>query len=340
MAARLRIGVLGAGYWGPNVIRTFGSLPDAEVAYVCDQRPGRLQYIQERFPDITLTDRYDDLLLDPTLDAIAIVTPVTTHRRLATAALEAGKHVFVEKPLASSTADALALVQAAERADRILATGHVFVYHPAIQALREEVRRGALGQLCYSESARVNPGPPTTEVSVVWDLAVHDVAILLSLVESAPQTVSARGRRCVHPMLTDVAFLSIRFANDFLGVVHVSWLSPVKVRRFFLAGTKGSATFDDTLVDGKLALVGLGEDSRIGATDKDAGELYYRPGQVVRPELSTILPLSAECDHFLSCIREDRAPLADGRAGLAVVRILEAAERSVSREGEAIRLDG
>ena len=337
MGAKLRVGVLGAGYWGPNVIRTFNSLQDAEVAYVCDQRPGRLQYIAERFPGITLTDRYDDLLEDATLDAIAIVTPVSTHRRLATAALEAGKHVFVEKPLAGSTSDAIALVEAAERAQRTLATGHVFVYHPSIELLRSEVRRGALGQPCYAESARVNPGPPATEVSVVWDLAVHDVAILLSIVDSSPRFVSARGKRCVHPSLTDVAFITIQFANGFLAQIHVSWLSPIRVRRLFMAG--GSATFDDTLIEGKLSLVGRGEDSRIGATDAESRELAYRPGEILRPEISTILPLTAECAHFVDCVRNGRSPLADGRAGLAVVRVLEAAETSIARDGEPLRFD-
>jgi predicted dehydrogenase len=339
VAERLRVGVVGAGYWGPNVIRTFASLPDCEVAYVCDQRPGRLQYIAERFPDLRLTQSYDDLLADRALDAVAVVTPVSTHRALAEAALRAGKHVLVEKPLAHSSADAQAMVQAAERAGRVLATGHIFVYHPAIVRLRQAVEDGELGALCYAESGRVNLGPPASEVDVVWDLAVHDVSILLSLLVREPAEVQAEGRRYLHPSLTDVAFLTLRFADGFVSQHHVSWLSPMRVRRFFVAGTGGAATFDDTLTEGRLALSDRGEDSRTGTGASEAKDLFYRAGEVRTPELSTIPPLTAECAHFLDCIRTGRTPDADGRAGLAVVRVLEAAQRSIAAGGRAVRLE-
>jgi len=335
---RLRVGVLGAGYWGPNVIRTFASLPDCEVAYVCDQRPGRLQFVGERFPGLKLTSRYEDLLEDSALDAVAVVTPVSTHRALASAALTAGKHVFVEKPLAATVADAAALVEAAAAANRVLATGHLFVYHPAVAYMRDVVALGDLGELCYAEAARVNLGPPSSEVSVIWDLAVHDVAILLSLVGQAPTEVAVAGRHCVHPTLTDVAFLRLSFANNFFAQLHVSWLSPLRVRRFFIAGSAGSATFDDTRDTGKLTVVGRGEDSRMGASDADARDLYYRTGAVRTPDLSNVLPLTAECAHFLECVRFGRVPLADGNAGLRVVQVLEAAEQSVASGGRPVAI--
>lgn len=337
---RVRVGIVGAGYWGPNLIRTFARLAECELASVCDQRPGRLAYVAERFPELRRTDRYDELLADATLEAIAIVTPVSTHRALAEAAFRAGKHVFVEKPLASTAADAAALVEAAERAGRVLATGHLFVYHPAVAELRARVRAGELGRLCYAESGRVNLGPPASEVDVIWDLAVHDVAVLLSLVGREPVAVRAEGRRYVHPRLTDVAFLTLCFEDGFLAQHHVSWLSPVKVRRFFLAGSAGSATFDDTRAEGKLLLSDPGQDSRIGARDTDATELFYRPGEVRTPQLATVPPLTAECAHFLACIRTGRRPEADGLAGLSVVRVLEAAEQSLQQGGAAVKLDG
>ena len=335
---RLTVGVLGAGYWGPNLIRTFDSLPECELAYVCDQRPGRLQYIGERFPHVTLTDRYDDLLRDPSLDAVAVVTPVSTHRRLAEAALRAGKHVFVEKPLAATSADAAALVEAAAAAGRVLATGHIFVYHPAVSRIREMVQAGELGRLCYADSGRVNLGPPASEVDVIWDLAVHDVSILLSLVGQEPTEVQVEGRRYLHPTLTDLAFITLRFADGFVAQHHVSWLSPVRVRRFSLTGTEGSATFDDARTEGKLQVSDRGEDTRIGAKDTDAKELFYRPGEIRTPELPDSPPLTVEASHFLECIRTGRAPMADGRAGLAVVRVLEAAAQSVAQGGQPVRL--
>jgi predicted dehydrogenase len=335
---RLRIGIVGAGYWGPNLIRTFSSLPECEIACVCDQRPGRLQYVAERFPGVRLTDRYEQLLADPTVDAVAVATSVSTHHVLAVAALQAGKHVFVEKPLAATSAEALELVKAAERAGRILATGHLFAYHPAVARLRQGVRAGELGRLCYAESGRVNLGPPASEVDVIWDLAVHDVSILLSVLGGEPEEVRAEGRRYRHPSLTDVAFLTLRFADGFLAQHHVSWLSPVKVRRFFLAGSEGSATFDDTRSEGKLLLSDAGEDSRIGARDTEARELFYRPGKLRSPLLPEVQPLTVECAHFLDCIRAGRVPEVDGRAGLAVVRVLEAAARSVAAGGRPVRL--
>jgi predicted dehydrogenase len=338
MHESLRVAVIGAGYWGPNVIRTLSELPGCEIAYVCDRAPGRLQYVAERFPTIRLTDQFDQVIADPAVDAVAIVTPASTHRALAERALAAGKHVFVEKPLAATTADAEAIADAAARAERVLGVGHIFVYHPAVAALRAAVQAGELGSLCYAESGRVNLGPPASEVDVIWDLAVHDVSILLSLTGRAPNEVACEGRRYLHPSLTDTAFLTLRFADGFLAQHHVSWLSPVRVRRFFVAGSGGSATFDDTRETGKLLLSDPGIDTRVGGAG-DAKELVYRPGEVRTPELPAAQPLAAELAHFLDCIRSGSAPDADGRAGLAVVRVLEAAAESVACGGRTVTLE-
>jgi len=269
---------------------------------------------------------------------VAVATPVTTHRALAEAALRAGKHVFIEKPLAPTAHDAAAIVDTAERAGRILATGHLYVYHPAVAHLREVAQAGELGRLCYATSARVNLGPPASEVDVLWDLGVHDVAIVLSILGRQPEEVQAEGRRYIHGTLIDLAFLTLRFAGGFVSYHHVSWLSPMKMRQFFLTGTEGSATFDDAQRDGKLTLSDSGEDSRIGIRDTDAKELFYRPGVVRTPELPAIQPLTAECAHFLACIRTGSSPIADGHAGLEVVQVLEAAERSMAMDGQPVRL--
>jgi len=331
------VAVVGAGYWGPNLVRTFLGLPVCQVRYVCDQRPGRLEAMREKFPHITLTDDYSEVLQDPGVEAVAIATPVSTHRELGDRAIAAGKHVLIEKPLASTVADARALTEAAKSANRVLAVGHIFVYHPAVASLRQLVREGLLGELCYVASSRVNLGPPASEVDVIWDLAVHDLSILQSLIPGNPVDVVAEGRQFVHPTLVDVAFITLRYGNGFVAHLHASWLSPVKVRTLFLAGTLGSATFDDAIQDGKLVISDRGEDSRINLKASDTHDLFYRPGELVRPQLEDVAPLTAECRRFLECIVSGGRPEADGEAGVAVVEMLEAAGQSI-REHRPVRL--
>jgi len=332
------VGIVGVGYWGPNLVRSFLSLPDCKLVRACDAKAGRLRYIQERFPQVEVTADYEDLLRDPRLDAICVVTPVSGHRDPAIRALESGRHVFVEKPLAADSRQALEIVESAARHDRVLATGHLFVYHPGIVRLRQEMEALALGQLCYMESERVNLGPPASEVSVIWDLAVHDVSIALYLASGQPVEVVAYGRRYVHPSLLDMALLVVRYSDDVLSHHHVSWLSPHKIRRFFAAGTEGSALFDLTQGPQTLTLFDKGFDSRIGAGDNEVVELQYGTGQVRVADLPPTEPLKAECQHFLECIKEGRAPRADGLAGLRVVQILEAAERSVALGSQPVAL--
>ncbi|MEM4409100.1 MAG: Gfo/Idh/MocA family oxidoreductase [Candidatus Caldarchaeum sp.] len=334
------VAIIGAGYWGPNLIRTFMSLPDCQLRWVCDKKPGRLQYVHEKWPNIPLTDDYRTVLSDPRVDAVVIATPISTHYPLATEALEMGKHVLVEKPLATTSAEAQSLVEQAERLRRIIATGHIFVYHPAVVAMKTLIQQNAIGDLCYVESSRVNLGPPASERNVVWDLAVHDISIVFYLWGREPLEVIAYGRRFRHPRLTDVAFLSLHFADGSFTQHHVSWLCPEKVRRFFVVGTRGSLLFDDTLPHGKLRFIDQGIDSRIDLKDEEAKELYYQPGQVIVPELPPEEPLHVECQHFLDCIRTGQRPRADGYAGLAVVRILEAAEESIATGAQPIRLSG
>ena len=331
------IGVVGVGYWGPNLVRNFLSLPNCKIVRACDAKLGRLRYIKERFPQVEVTPDYADLLQDPRLDAICVVTPVSTHRDLAIRALDSGRHVFVEKPLAATSEEAWDIVERAAACDRVLATGHLFVYHPAIVRLREEITTDALGRLCYMESERINLGPPASEVDVIWDLAVHDVSIALYLSDQQPVEVVAYAGRYVHPSLLDMALLVIGYSDGVLSHHHVSWLSPHKVRRFFAAGTAGSALFDGRL-EQALTLFDQGYDSRIGARDDQAIELQYGTGEVRVPDLPAIEPLKAECQHFLECIETGCQPRASGPDGLQVVQILEAAERSVALGAQAIEL--
>lgn len=333
------IAIVGAGYWGPNLIRNFGGLPDCQVLWVCDKKPGRRQYVQERFPTIPVTDDLDVVLSDPNVDAVVIATPVSTHHEVAMAALHAGKHVMIEKPITDTSEHAQELVDTARQAGKVIAVDHLFVYNPAIARMVELVHTGEVDRLCYAESSRVNLGPPASEVDVIWDLATHDLSITYALWGRLPLEVTAYGRRFLHPTLIDVAFLHLRFDDDSLAVHHVSWLSPEKVRRYFLAGTGGSFVFDDTVAEGKLRQIDQGVDSRIGLKDDEVKDLFYKPGVVRYPDLEAVEPLAASCGDFVHCIRTGGVPRADGHAGFAVVRMLEAAERSIANGSQPITLD-
>jgi predicted dehydrogenase len=275
---------------------------------------------------------------DESIDAVVIATPVSTHREIALAAINAGKHIWVEKPLADSARAASEIVDAAEKRGLILAVDHLFVYNPAISKAKEIISQGGIGEQCYAESERMNLGPPASEVDVIWDLATHDLAITYFLWGKAPKEVVAYGRKFQHPELIDMAFIHLHFDDGSTAVHHVSWLCPEKTRRYFVAGKKGSLMFDDTQ-EKKLRLIDQGVDSRIGAKDSEAKELFYKPGEVHYPELAPVQPLKAACEHFLDCIIHNEEPQTSGRAGLAVVRMLEAAERSIREGSRPVRLE-
>jgi len=334
----IEIAIIGAGYWGPNLIRNFNNLSDCNIRWVCDKKSGRLLYVQQKWPNISTTENFDEVMKDSNVTAVIIATPVSTHFNLGMSALKAGKHVFIEKPLAMTKRQAKKLVELAEQKKLVLATGHIFVYHPAITAMMNIINQGGIGRLCYAESGRVNLGPPASEVNVIWDLAVHDVSILLYLWKQLPVEVRAYGNNFLHSTLIDASFLFLRFEDNSMSHHHVSWMSPKKTRRFFIAGTKGSLIFNDTATDGKLKIIDQGIDSRINLTDDDVKELYYKPGKIITSKLSDDEPLFLECQHFLECIKNGITPKVDGNAGLAVVNVLEAACRSIKEGSKAISL--
>jgi len=335
---KIGVGIVGAGYWGPNLIRTFNSFSDCVVRGVCEAKPGRQAYVTEKFPDVCVTPKLDELLDDPELHVIVVATPVSTHYQLAMAALSCGKHVLVEKPLASSSEEAERMTREAQLRNLILGVDHLFVYNPAVFRMKELIDRGQVGSLCYAESGRVNLGPPASEVNVIWDLATHDLSMTYYLWGKLPKQVTAHGRSYLHPTLIDAAFIHLRFEDETVAVHHVSWLCPEKTRRYFVAGKSGSLLFDDTIVQGKLKQIDQGVDSRIGLKDNETKELFYRPGNVLFPELETVSPLEACCRHFLDCVRSGARPRADGSAGVAVVKMIEAAEQSIREGGKPVEL--
>ena len=337
------VGVVGVGYWGPNVVRVFASLSNCTLVRACDSRPGRLEYVRQQVPQVEICHDYRDLLDDPRLDAICIVTPMETHYDLALQALSAGRHVLVEKPLATSVAQARRLVDEAERRGLVLAAGHLFVYHPAIERLHAELEAGTFGRLCTMQSERINLGPPGAVHDVVWDLAVHDIAIALYLADEPPLEVVAYAGCYVHPTLHDAALVVVRYGGapgqTLFSQHHVSWLSPHRVRRFFAVGTSGAGLFDGTREPRALTLFGRGYDTRLHAPANGAIELKYGGGEGQTPELPAVEPLRAECAHFLECVETGRPPRADGRAGLRVVQVLEAAHRSLASGSSPVALE-
>lgn len=315
---------------GPNLVRNFLALDGVVVAGIADRRPGRLRFVREKYGDLPTVDDGEALIRDPSIDAVVLATPVSTHAELAVAAMRQGKHVFIEKPMARSVVECDAILEAAELHDRRVAVGDIFVHHPAVTAMQEYIAAGRIGRPCYFDSARVNLGPPESEVNVLWDLLVHHLSILLDLSSNRARAVTAFGRNFIHPRLVDAAFVSVALEDGTLVQRHVSWLSPDKVRRFFVAGSAGSLSFDDAVPANKLRFVDQGVDSRLTNWPEDAKELYYRPAEVCQLDYRPLELLAEECADFIAAIRGGTRPRSDGTMGRTVVAVIEAAEPSLA----------
>jgi predicted dehydrogenase len=313
------IGVVGLGYWGPNLARNFAALPGARLAWLCDSRPEMLERHGAAHPQARLTGDLDDLLADPALDAVVLATPVPTHAELAVRVLDAGKHCFVEKPLAQSVADAETAVAAAQRSGRVLMVGHLLQYHPGVAKLKELVDEGQLGDVHYIYGNRLNLGQLRADENALWSLGAHDVSVVLHLADEEPFEVSARGESYMRAGVEDVVFAFMRFPSGLAAHLHLSWLDPHKERRFTVVGAQRMATFDDMALEGKVTVYDKGFDPKAD----HYGGYIPRSGDIWSPQLSRVEPLRIECEHFLSAVREDREPLSGGEAGLRVVRVLE-----------------
>jgi predicted dehydrogenase len=321
----LQLGVVGLGYWGPNLARNLAAIPGCELSWLCDPRTEQRERVQRAFPGARTTGELGALLADDALDAVILATPVATHAPLARAVLDAGKHCFVEKPLATSTADAQAVVAAAARAERILMVGHLLEYHPAVGRLKELIDGGELGPLYYIYANRLNLGQLRADENALWSLGAHDVSVVLHLIGEEPEECLAHGASFVRPGIQDVVFSYLRFPSGIVAHLHLSWLDPHKERRVTVVGGRRMATFDDMLLEGKLALYdkGFDEDTR------SWGEYIARSGDIFAPRISNAEPLRIECEHFLECIRTGATPRSDGASGVRVVRVLEALQRSL-----------
>jgi predicted dehydrogenase len=335
---RLNFGAIGCGYWGPNLIRNCIEIPGISLEAVADLDWNRLQHIQTRYPGIPLvTDDYTQLF-DAGVDAVVISTPPETHHDLVASCIEQGLHVLVEKPLATTSADARHLIELADRHGRILMVGHTFEYNPAVRALRDVVASGELGDIHYIDAVRVGLGLFHPTLNVIWDLAPHDISILIHILHEMPVEVSTRGIACVQNAIEDVAYITLTFPSGILAHVRLSWLDPSKTRRITVVGRKKMIVYDDVEAHEKLKVYDKRVDT-IRRTDT-FGEFQfaYHYGSIVSPYVRFEEPLRLELLHFADSVLEGRQPLTDGRNGLRVVEVIEAAQRSLERGGVPVNV--
>lgn len=335
----IRVGVIGCGYWGPNLVRNLSERARTRVAAVADLRPERLAAIERRCDGARLTTSAEEVIADPAIEAVAITTPVSTHAELALAALDAGKHVLVAKPLAASSAEATELIAAARRAERVLMVDHTFVYTGAVRRMREFVDEGVLGELYYFDSVRINLGLFQHDVNVIWDLAAHDFSILTHLLDVEPVSIAAHGACHSGNGLADVAYVTIRYPGELIAHCHLNWLSPVKIRQTLLGGAARMLVWDDLVADEKLKLYDRG--IRIAEPGDETyykARVDYRIGDAWIPQVERREALATEIDHFAACVRDGEQPITGGEAGLDVVRLLEATSASLQADGRAVQL--
>ena len=332
----INVAVIGYGYWGPNLARNFHQLPEARLALVSDLDTARLAEVARLYPATTVTADYRQALTRPEIEAVAVATPVRSHFAIAQEALLAGKHVLVEKPLALTTAEAEALIALAEQQRRTLMVGHTFEYNPAVWKIKELIAAGEIGQVYYAYANRVNLGRVQYDVNALWSIAPHDVSILLYLLEAMPLAVSARGATYLSQGVEDVVFLTLAFPGNVLAHVQASWLDPSKVRRLTIVGSEKMIVYDDVDNEAKVKIYDKGV-YRKGST---YGEFQFRvhSGDIHIPRIDMTEPLRNECAHFIECVRTGRRPRTDGACGLRVVRVLEAAQRSLEQGGASVQV--
>jgi predicted dehydrogenase len=322
----VRIGVVGLGYWGPNLARNFAAIPAAKLVWCCDTSEERRESIKERFVGVRVTGEVGELLGAPDVDAVALATPVPTHAELSARVLESGKHCFVEKPLAQSVADAERVLAAARTSGRVLMVGHLLEYHPGVRKLKELSDSGELGErIFYIYGNRLNLGKLRADENALWSLGAHDVSVVLHLAGEEPRDAVAHGQSYVRPGIEDVVFCFLRFPSGLSAHLHLSWLDPHKERRFTVVGSQRMATFDDMALEGKVMIYdkGFDEDAR------GYGEYITRSGDIFSPQIPNTEPLRIECEHFVECILKGTRPQSDGESGLRVVRVLERLQRSL-----------
>ncbi len=333
----VNVALIGCGYWGPNLARNFHQLERANLIACCDLDAERGRRLQRLYPGLRVATDVSEILGDPQIEAVAIATPPRTHYALAKSALEAGKHVLVEKPLTMDSAQAMELHRLAEERGLVLMVGHVFEYNPAVRAIKRFIESGEIGEVYYAYSTRVNLGRVQSDINALWSIAPHDISILIYLLGQMPEEVQATGARYLNDSVEDVVFVNLRFPSGVLAHVHASWLDPSKVRQMTIVGSRKMIVYDDVAAE-KIRLYDKGVYKK---GEPIYGEFQYKlhSGDILIPKIRMSEPLKVECAHFLECILDGKRPLTDGINGWRVVRVLEAADRSLQRGGKPVVLD-
>lgn len=335
---QLGIGVIGYGYWGPNLVRNFSNGVSTHVVSICDLDPGKLATSQRLYPGVTTTSEFYELLTNPAIDAVAIATPTRTHYDLALAALKAGKHVFVEKPLAPTADQVRRLIDEANRRNLILMVDHTFLYTPAVQKIRELIHTDMLGEIYYYDSIRSSLGLFQSDVNVIWDLAVHDISIINYILKEKPVSVSATASSHVDGSPENMAHITLFFDSKCVAHVSVNWLSPIKVRQTFIGGSRKMIVYDDVDPTEKIKVYDKGITLDPSPENAQQLKIGYRAGDMWAPHISTKEALQTEIEHFADCVINNKVPISNAASGLEIVEILEAASRSIIEQGRPVRL--
>ena len=336
--SNVRVAIIGCGYWGQNLLRNFCEVEQAEVIMVCDFDARALSRAKRRYPTIEVTQSYASVLADPRLDAVVLATPVSTHYPFAKQALEAGKHVLVEKPLAQSTAQVLDLIDVAERVGKTLMVAHTFLYTGAVRRMKALVDSGEIGQILYFDSVRISLGLVQSDINVLWDLGPHDLSIMDYLCEREPIAISATGVKHLNTPYENIAYVTVQFEGNLIAHFHLNWLAPVKVRRTLVGGSKKMIVYDDMENSEKVKVYDKGVVQNQDPDRREKMLTGYRNGDMLAPQLDASEALRLMAREFVSAIAQNRAPLSDGHAGYRVVRLLEAAQRSIEQNGRVIAI--
>ena len=334
----IKVGVIGVGYWGPNIIRNFIANKDTEVIMCADLKKERLDFVTSLYPKIKTTTNYKEVIKDPTIDVVAICTPVFTHYEISKAALEAGKHVLIEKPMTSTTAQAEDLINLGEQKNLTVMVDHTFLFTGAVRKIKEVIDKGELGDIYYFDSVRVNLGLFQHDINVIWDLAPHDISIMDFVINLQAEAVSATGADHVGSGLEDVAYLTVYYPNNVIAHIQVNWLSPVKIRQTLIGGNKKMIVWDDNLPSEKVKIYDKGIEVIQTADQIYHTLIQYRTGDMYCPKVPQLEALSLEVEHLVDCIKTNSRPISDSYLGHRVVQILEASEKSIKNRGMEVVL--